>query len=261
MKKFLFKIIVLTNSLFIAHYSFSQTPEIEWQNTIGGTGNDILHVMIATTDGGYIAGGASASLISGDKTENSRGLDDIWIVKTDSTGNKIWDKTIGGSGIDRLSMIREISNGDFIVGGTSNSPKSGDKTSKTIGNTGFNDYWIMRLGPPEPPTATAAEEESSETSDVTVASQSAATDDLVKLTLQANPNPTKGIVNLNYSGGQVNKKIQLNIYDNSGKLIMHNMLSSGKGSYATDLTKQPAGMYYITISSGTASATRIVIKD
>ncbi|MBK7971101.1 MAG: hypothetical protein IPK08_20465 [Bacteroidetes bacterium] len=37
--------------------------------------------MTQTNDGGYILGGYSFSNISGDKTENSNGGNDYWIVK------------------------------------------------------------------------------------------------------------------------------------------------------------------------------------
>jgi hypothetical protein len=80
MKKFLFKIIVLTNSLFIAHYSFSQTPEIEWQNTIGGSSDDMVLSVIQTDDGGYFLGGYSTSGISGNKTQIGYGYEDYWLL-------------------------------------------------------------------------------------------------------------------------------------------------------------------------------------
>jgi hypothetical protein len=47
---------------------FSQ--EIEWQNTIGGSGDDLFTSIQQTADGGYILGGYSSSNISADKTEN-----------------------------------------------------------------------------------------------------------------------------------------------------------------------------------------------
>lgn len=50
---------------------------IEWQNAIGGNGNDILMSIIATSDGGYFLGGYSDSGISGDKTEVNLGDDDF----------------------------------------------------------------------------------------------------------------------------------------------------------------------------------------
>jgi hypothetical protein len=48
---------------------------------------DELHSISQTTDGGYICGGSSYSPISGEKTENSLGGIDYWIVKLDSAGN------------------------------------------------------------------------------------------------------------------------------------------------------------------------------
>ncbi|MBK9638386.1 MAG: hypothetical protein IPO63_11415 [Bacteroidetes bacterium] len=45
--------------------------------------NDDIYPILQTSDGGYILGGMSYSNISGDKTENSIGGIDYWIVKTD----------------------------------------------------------------------------------------------------------------------------------------------------------------------------------
>lgn len=57
-----------------------------WQNTIGGSGEDTLFSIKETLDGGYIVGAVSNSNISGDKTENSRGGEDYWIMKLNSSG-------------------------------------------------------------------------------------------------------------------------------------------------------------------------------
>ncbi|MBK9320789.1 MAG: hypothetical protein IPM91_19700 [Bacteroidetes bacterium] len=67
---------------------------IQWQNTIGGNDYEELNSIQQTSDDGYILGGFSNSYISGDKTENSIGP---WIVKTNTSGNIQWQKTIGGS--------------------------------------------------------------------------------------------------------------------------------------------------------------------
>ena len=114
---------------------------IQWQNTIGGSGHDELYSILQTTDGGYIMGGRSTSLISGDKTENTVGGDDYWIVKTNSSGNIQWQNTIGGSGNDWLYSIKQTTDGGYILGGWSFSNISGDKTENS---NGLEDYWIVK---------------------------------------------------------------------------------------------------------------------
>ena len=117
---------------------------IQWQNTIGGNDDDALYSIQQTADGGYILGGPSSSNISGDKTENSNGGWDYWIVKTDATGNIQWQNTIGGFSTDYLYSIQQTADGGYILGGHSFSNISGDKTENTVGGTGDCDYWIVK---------------------------------------------------------------------------------------------------------------------
>ncbi len=115
---------------------------IEWQNTIGGTGQDFAYAAHQTSDGGYLIGGQSDSGISGDKTENSFGDSDYWIVKLDASGVVQWDKTIGGSDLDEVFSFQLTSDGGCVVGGNSYSNISGVKTENNIGQA---DYWIVKL--------------------------------------------------------------------------------------------------------------------
>ena len=104
---------------------------IQWQNTIGGSGFDRLFSIQQTSDGGYVLGGYSYSNISGDKTENSQGSADYWVVKLDSSGTIQWQNTIGGSGWDMLYSIQQTSDGGYVLGGYSDSNISGDKTENS----------------------------------------------------------------------------------------------------------------------------------
>ena len=130
---------------------------IQWQNTIGGNSFDNLRSVHQTADGGYILGGNSGSNISGDKTENSLGGADYWVVKIDSSGNILWDNTIGGSGSDNLYSVRPAADGGYILGGYSGSNISGDKTENSMGQ---NDYWIVKLTPDIPTSISAIAAES-----------------------------------------------------------------------------------------------------
>ena len=115
---------------------------IEWQKTIGGNGPEVYCSIIQTTDGGFLLGGYSQSNISGEKTENSRGGDDCWILKLNSSGNIEWQKTIGGSGREYLFSMLQTNDNGYILGSTSSSNISGEKTENSRGQT---DFWVIKL--------------------------------------------------------------------------------------------------------------------
>ncbi len=117
---------------------------LQWQNTIGGNGDDYFNDLKETSDGGYILGGYSISDISGDKTENHIGQYDYWIVKTDSSGNIQWQNTIGGNKNDYLASLEQTKDGGYILGGSSESNISGDKTENNMGGLYTNDYWVVK---------------------------------------------------------------------------------------------------------------------
>ena len=120
---------------------YGQAPEIEWQNTIGGSLDEILTSVSTTMDSGFILGGYSSSTNTGDKTEVGSGWEDYWVVKLNSIGGIEWQNTIGGNEIDRLFSINQTSDSGYILGGYSSSGLSGDKTEMAVGN----DYWIIKI--------------------------------------------------------------------------------------------------------------------
>lgn len=112
-----------------------------WDKTYGGNSDDMLNALELTADGGFVFGGESYSGISGDKTQPSNGSVDYWIIKTDSIGNKIWDKDFGGASFDELYAIVKTNDGGYLFSGDSYSPISGDKTQS---NLGFEQGWVVR---------------------------------------------------------------------------------------------------------------------
>ena len=67
--------------LLITAVNGQHAPVISWQNTIGGDATDQLFSMKQTNNDGYILGGYSISGMSCEKTENTLGYFDYWIVK------------------------------------------------------------------------------------------------------------------------------------------------------------------------------------
>ena len=132
----------------------------QWQQTIGGSGQEDLLTVLPTRDGGYLLGGSSSSgkvvpapssglgVLSSTakvdltaKSDASRGNMDYWIVKLDAKGTVVWQKTYGGLYSDVLRSVEQTKDGGYILGGYSNSPQSGDKTEASIG---IGDYWILK---------------------------------------------------------------------------------------------------------------------
>jgi len=151
MKK-IYKIIFLLilYSAFSIHNSFSQSQLVkQWDYSYGGDWHDYLTAFQRTADGGYILGGFSSSDSSGDKTQNTFGYDDYWIVKTDAFGTKQWDKDYGGVGGNRLYSVNPTTDGGYIIGGWTTADSSGDKTEHTrdtsINQFDQGDYWIVKI--------------------------------------------------------------------------------------------------------------------
>jgi hypothetical protein len=113
-------------------------PSIEWQNSLGGSGNDFGTAIIKSNDGGLIMVG-SASSKDGDVT-NNLGQSDYWVVKLKSDGTMQWQKSFGGSYAEGAYSVANTFDGGFIVAGNSAS-----NDIDVSGNHGGFDYWIIKI--------------------------------------------------------------------------------------------------------------------
>ncbi len=88
----------------------SQGQIKHWEKTFGGGGDDLSSFVSQTSDDGYIIVGKTSSYGSG--------YDDIWLVKTDSLGNEIWDKTFGGPNNDYPGSVQQTKDDGYVIAGT-----------------------------------------------------------------------------------------------------------------------------------------------
>lgn len=111
-----------------------------WDRRFGGAEDDSARGVLALSGGGYLVVGSSRSGAGGDRTEGSRGAEDIWLLKIDENGNKIWDRRYGGTFKELSRALVEQPGQGYLVAGYSESAAEGDKSS---GRQGGFDYWVM----------------------------------------------------------------------------------------------------------------------
>ncbi len=99
-----------------------------WQKTFGGSDDDDAYSIIQTKDGGYAVAGETNSF------SNSSWRSDMYIVKLDKDGNKLWQKTFGGSNADEADSIIQTKDGGYAVAGW----------TKSFGN-GKSDMYIVKF--------------------------------------------------------------------------------------------------------------------
>lgn len=80
-----------------------------------------------TDDGGFIVAGATYSY--------GAGKSDLWVIKTDASGNKEWDKTFGGSGHDQSWGMQILPDDGYVFGTVYN--------QQGFGGT-LDDTWIIK---------------------------------------------------------------------------------------------------------------------
>ena len=82
--------------------------------------------------------------MGGDITDTTYGYFDTWIIKTDASGNKLWDRTYGGSGskTDGLVSMKQTSDGGYLMWIVSG---GGINNIKTDSSRGSSDYWIVKI--------------------------------------------------------------------------------------------------------------------
>jgi len=120
-----------------------------WTKTYGGISSDYGYSVRQTADGGYIIAGYTRSF-------GAEGTD-VYVIKTDSSGNLDWTKSYGGSSDDYGYSIRQTTDGGYIIAGyTTSFGEAGDVYliridsngdliwSRTFGGSQTDHGWSVR---------------------------------------------------------------------------------------------------------------------
>lgn len=96
-----------------------------WEKTFGKDGDERGNFILEMEDG-YVIGGVTESEGSGGR--------DLWLVRTDYEGEKVWEKTLGGPGDDGGWSALEAKDDGLIVVGYTESQGRGDQ-----------DLWLVKV--------------------------------------------------------------------------------------------------------------------
>jgi hypothetical protein len=85
---------------------------MQWSRTYGGPNSDGGNSFIQTSDGGFV--------VAGTRNEWSQNGSDVWLFKTDASGDMLWEQTYSGSAKDRAEdgfcVVQTVDGGYAVLG-------------------------------------------------------------------------------------------------------------------------------------------------
>lgn len=111
---FVLSIIIVAVAFF---FKGKNDSVITFKKTYGGELEESGQYVQKTSDGGYILIGSTHSYGNGDS--------DVYLVKVDSRGNKLWERTYGRTSREGGKCVKETPDGGFILVGSSRDPGTG----------------------------------------------------------------------------------------------------------------------------------------
>ena len=96
-----------TNNVYVMR--FNSNGLLMWAKAIGGTGIDQGYSICQSRDGGFAVTGYTNSF--------AKGIEDVYVIKLDASGNIKWTESIGGASAEQGKCIIQTKDGGYAIGG------------------------------------------------------------------------------------------------------------------------------------------------
>jgi hypothetical protein len=111
---------------------------LQWQQLYGGDDFDYGYAVLETSGGGYAMAGITRS--------RGNGSGDVYLVRTDTGGNTLWEKTFGGSGYDEGRAFLQADDGGFVIAGVTGTRTNGSDIYLVKTDAAGNALWERTYG-------------------------------------------------------------------------------------------------------------------
>jgi len=201
----------------------NETLDIQWQKSFGGSSDDLPGSIQITNKGGFLVAGESHS--NDGNVSGNKGQSDYWILALNETGSIEWQKCFGGTGNDYAMQVKELTNNEIVVIGSSSS----DDIDIPV-NNGLSDFWFVKLNGPDAIMDNDNEE------------------------LSFYPNPAEKEIMISNGNTSI---VEIVIYNQLGELVLQKEILTDK----VDISELVQGVYIIDlISKGSNIRKKLIVK-
>jgi hypothetical protein len=197
-----------------------------WTKTYGGSQEDGGCSVQQTTDSGYIVTGWTESF--------GVGRENIYLIKTDASGDTLWTRTYGGTDWAEGYSVQQTADGGCIIAGSAYSYGAGGYNVYLIKTDSLGNVGVAE--PKTPPTRAPA------------------------LSLSCEPNPFSGSVTISLSPSIPSSlSLVLRIFDASGRLVLSQPVRTS--SFILQASSLPSGVYLARLDAvGQHASVRLILQ-
>ncbi|HYE55937.1 MAG TPA: hypothetical protein VD996_13890 [Chitinophagaceae bacterium] len=123
-------------------FKINGTGELQWEETFGSWNMEFANSIALTNTNKIVVSGITESHFDDGDVVGAKGERDMWTICLSSTGELLWQKTLGGSLFDQAMHVMQTTDGGFLISG-----ESASNDFDAAGNPFPFAAWVVKLAP------------------------------------------------------------------------------------------------------------------